>query len=150
VHVHLFAGGLLFTFALCQLDPVRHRYGLLPRAAVLVAAGTAHSVLAKVLYGTSPPGTAFPGHDLARGAELMYYGGDLVEIALAAVLAAQWYAAGGRDLDRRNRRAADAGSGGEHRPYAAASLSGGSIGPPEEQMSRLCNSRPTGGGSSLP
>jgi putative membrane protein len=109
VHAHMFAGGLLLSFALCQLDPVRRRYGLPLRAAVLVAAGAAHSVLAKLLYSTSPPGTAFPSHDLARGAELMYYGGDLVEIALAAVLARQWYTAAGRRIAHRDRRAVIAG-----------------------------------------
>ncbi|WP_333766897.1 cytochrome c oxidase assembly protein [Streptomyces sp. IBSBF 2435] len=110
IHVHLLAAGVLFTLALCQLDPVRSWYGLPLRAAVLVGAGTAHSVLAKLLYGTAPPGTAFSNHDLARAAELMYYGGDLVEIALAAALAHQWYAAGGRRLRHRNRREALAGT----------------------------------------
>ncbi|MFK8906928.1 cytochrome c oxidase assembly protein [Streptomyces sp. YS-3] len=98
VSTHVLAAGLLFTFTLCQLDPVRHRYGLPLRAATLVAAATAHAVLAKTLYGTSPPGTAFPAHDLARAAEAMYYGGDLVEIALAVVLARRWYTAAGRLL----------------------------------------------------
>ncbi|MEV6379503.1 hypothetical protein AB0M31_08810 [Streptomyces sp. NPDC051773] len=37
--------------------------------------------------------TAFTSADLRTGAQLMYYGGDLVEIALAATLAVQWYAA---------------------------------------------------------
>ncbi|MEV6549611.1 cytochrome c oxidase assembly protein [Streptomyces sp. NPDC051597] len=96
VSVHVLAAGLLFTFAVCRLDPVRHRHGLPLRAATLVAAATAHAVLAKTLYGASPPGTAFSGHDLARAAETMYYGGDLVEIALAVVLARQWYTAAGR------------------------------------------------------
>jgi putative membrane protein len=98
VHVHVFAAGLLFSAAICQLDPLRHRYSILLRAATLVAAGTAHAVLAKSLWVTPPPGTAFSAADLHTGAELMYYGGDLAEIALAVVMAAQWYAAGGRAL----------------------------------------------------
>ena len=64
-------------------------------------------MLAKTLYGEPPPGTAFTA-DLARGAELMYYGGDLVEIAVALVLAAQWYAASDRDHSRARRRMAPA------------------------------------------
>lgn len=103
VYTHVLAAGLLFSFALCQLEPVRHRYGLPLRAATLVATATAHSVLAKSLYGTSPPGTAFTGHDLARAAEAMYYGGDVVEIALAAVLARQWYTVTGRRLSPARR-----------------------------------------------
>jgi putative membrane protein len=98
VHVHVFAAGLLFSAAVCQLDPLRHRYSILLRAATLVAAGTAHAVLAKSLWVAPPPGTAFSAADLHTGAELMYYGGDLAEIALAVVMAAQWYAAGGRAL----------------------------------------------------
>jgi putative membrane protein len=43
--------------------------------------------------------------DLHTGAESMYYGGDLIEIALAAVLASGWYAATGRALARGRRRA---------------------------------------------
>lgn len=105
VHAHVLTAGVLFTFSLCRLDPVRRRCGLPLRAATLVAAGAAHSVLAKTLYATAPPGTAFTGHDLARGAEAMYYGGDLVEIALAAVLAWQWYTATGRHLAHARRRA---------------------------------------------
>lgn len=103
VYTHVLAAGLLFSFAICQLDPVRHRYGLPLRAATLVAAATAHSVLAKTLYSTSPPGTAFTSHDLARAAEAMYYGGDLVELALAAALARQWYTATGRRLSPARR-----------------------------------------------
>ncbi|MFI1172478.1 cytochrome c oxidase assembly protein [Streptomyces melanogenes] len=103
VYTHVLAAGLLFTFAVCQLEPVRHHYGLPLRAATLIAAATAHSVLAKSLYSTSPPGTAFPGHDLAGAAEAMYYGGDVVEIALAAVLARQWYTVTGRRLSLARR-----------------------------------------------
>lgn len=96
VHGHVLVTGLLFTFAICQVDPVRRRHGLVPRAATLVAAGAAHAVLAKSLFAAGPPGTAFPTADLAAGAQLMYYGGDLTEIALALVLALQWYAVQGR------------------------------------------------------
>jgi putative membrane protein len=76
---------------------------MLLRAGCLILAGAAHAVLAKTLYGAAPPNTAFAPTDLARGAELMYYGGDLVEIILAGVLAAQWYAASGRELTRGRR-----------------------------------------------
>jgi putative membrane protein len=102
VHLHVLFAGLLFSAAICQLEPLRHRYPVTFRAATLVAAGAAHAVLAKSLWVTPPPGTAFSPADVHTGAELMYYGGDLAEIALAVVVAAQWYAAGGRAL-RRSR-----------------------------------------------
>jgi putative membrane protein len=104
VHVHMMITGTLFMAAICQLDPVRRRYGLTVRGATLVAAGAAHAVLAKSLYELPPPNAAITGSDLRMGAQLMYYGGDVVEICIAAVLALTWYAAGGRALAHERRR----------------------------------------------
>jgi putative membrane protein len=98
VHLHVFAAGLLFSVAICQVEPLRHRYSLAVRGGTLVVAGTAHAVLAKSLWVAPPP--HFTAPDLHTGAEVMYYGGDLAEIALAAVVALAWYAAGGRALRR--------------------------------------------------
>ncbi|NKS53442.1 cytochrome c oxidase assembly protein [Rhodococcus hoagii] len=106
VHTHVFAAGVLYSFALCQLDPVRRRHGFGLRAATLLAAGSAHAVLAKSLYVFPPPGTTLDHADLQHGAVLMYYGGDAVEAALAVVLAAQWYVRVGRDRRRAHRRSA--------------------------------------------
>jgi putative membrane protein len=107
VHAHILVAGLLFTFAICQLDPLRRRWSLAWRAATLLAAGAAHAVLAKTLYATPPPETAFAAADLQTGAQLMYYGGDLVELALALTVAIQWYTATGRAHARHQRRASD-------------------------------------------
>ncbi|MFJ2822117.1 cytochrome c oxidase assembly protein [Streptomyces toxytricini] len=105
VHAHMFLAGLLFTFAVCRLDPVRRSGGGLGiRGGTLLAAGAAHAVLAKGLYAVPPPGLAVAAGDLRAGAVLMYYGGDAVEIALASVLAVQWYAATGRARRRALRR----------------------------------------------
>nr|WP_255672711.1 cytochrome c oxidase assembly protein [Glycomyces amatae] len=106
LQLHVLAAGVLFAFAVCGLDPVRRRWGPVWRGATLLAAGAAHAVLAKSLYTAPPPGAAVTAADLQTGAQLMYYGGDLVELALAAVIALQWYAATGRDRARRHRRAA--------------------------------------------
>ncbi len=103
MHGHVLAAGLLFTFSVCQLDPVRHRRNLPLRGATLLAAGAAHAVLAKTLYATPPPGTAFTTADLQTGAQIMYYGGDVVEAALAVVLAASWYQAAARTRQQRHR-----------------------------------------------
>nr|WP_306432506.1 cytochrome c oxidase assembly protein [Streptomyces sp. A1136] len=74
------------------------------RGGALLAAGWAHTVLAKTLYVLPPPGTAFTSADLQGGAQLTYYGGDIAEIALATVLAAQWYTATDRARRRARRR----------------------------------------------
>ncbi|OEJ35150.1 cytochrome c oxidase assembly protein [Streptomyces subrutilus] len=104
VHAHVLAAGLLFSFAVCQLDPVRRRWGVGVRGVTLLAVGAAHGVLAKTLYAVPPPGTAFSPADLRTGAQVMYYGGDLVEAALAAVVSASWYQATGRTQQRLRRR----------------------------------------------
>lgn len=109
VHVHLLATGVLFAAAVCQLEPLRLRYSLPLRGATVVAAAAAHGVLSKSLYATPPPNTGFDVSDVQAGAQLMYYSGDVVEIAMTIVLAATWYAASGRAIDRARRRAAGPG-----------------------------------------
>ncbi|MFC7309580.1 cytochrome c oxidase assembly protein [Streptomyces monticola] len=106
VHLHLLLSGFLLAFAVLALEPVRHRSGHLLRGAALIGAAAAHDVLAKSLYATGPPGTVFAPHDLHAGAQLMYYGGDLTGVALAALLALGWYRDGGRALARTARRTA--------------------------------------------
>ncbi|MET9954403.1 cytochrome c oxidase assembly protein [Streptomyces sp. NPDC006339] len=106
VHAHVLAAGLLYTFAVSQLDPVRRRRSPVLRGATLLTAGAAHAVLAKTLYAAEPPGTAFTAADLHTGAQVMYYGGDLVEAALAAVVAASWYRTTGRAWMRERHPAA--------------------------------------------
>ncbi|MFI8306358.1 cytochrome c oxidase assembly protein [Streptomyces sp. NPDC085927] len=108
VHAHVLAAGLLFTFAVCRLDPVRRRWRLPLRGTTLLAAGAAHAVLAKTLYASPPPGAVLTTADLHTGAQVMYYGGDLVEAALGVVLAASWYRATGRAQRHHRRRAASA------------------------------------------
>lgn len=106
VQLHVIAAGVLFTFAVCQVDPVGRRWSPVWRCGSLLAAGAAHAVLAKSLYTTPPPGTAVATADLHGAAQLMYYGGDLVELALAAVIALQWYRTVGRARARGHRRTA--------------------------------------------
>ncbi|WP_410590084.1 cytochrome c oxidase assembly protein [Amycolatopsis sp. lyj-23] len=104
LHLHVFLTGLLFTTAICRLDPLRHRAGLGVRAGALIGAAAAHAVLAKTLYVSAPPGVVLAVADRQAGAELMYYGGDVVELGLALVVALQWYAARGRAEARSSRR----------------------------------------------
>ncbi|WP_329416233.1 cytochrome c oxidase assembly protein [Streptomyces sp. NBC_00704] len=103
LHAHLLAAGLLFSFAVCQIDPVRRPRSVALRGGTLLAAGAAHAVLAKTLYAAGPPGVRFAAADLHQGARLMYYGGDVVEAALALVLGAVWLRAADRARRRRSR-----------------------------------------------
>lgn len=90
VHVHVLTFGYLLSAALVGVDPDRHRAGPRCRSAVLLLAMAAHGVLAKLLYATPPTGV--PADRAELGAQLMYYGGDAVDLVLVVLLCAGWYA----------------------------------------------------------
>lgn len=89
VHAHVFAAGYLFAFSIAGPDPAPHRPSHAVRAAVLLAAVAAHAVLAKYLYAHPPLGVS--AADASLGSQLMYYGGDAVELGLIVALGASWY-----------------------------------------------------------
>ncbi|MEU4221573.1 cytochrome c oxidase assembly protein [Actinoplanes sp. NPDC026623] len=102
VHFHVLAAGYLFTAAVIGVDPAPHRPGRRTRIAALIAFLAAHAILAKHLYGH--PWTGVLPADARTGAELMYYGGDLTDLALIYLFCRQWFQAA--DPARRNRPAA--------------------------------------------
>jgi putative membrane protein len=108
VHGHMLAAGCLLAWYLVGVDPLHHDR-VRTRLAVLVLAGAAHGVLAKTVWASGLPGVGGGTADVRAGAELLFAGGDVVELLLAVVLLGQWYAAGGRALARHRRRAAAAG-----------------------------------------
>lgn len=91
VHVHVFAAGYLFTISLIYIDPVAHRVPFKKRAIVLILALGGHKVLSKWIYAHPPAGVARA--EAESGAMLMYYGGDVIDAALIALLCWQWYRA---------------------------------------------------------
>ncbi|MBB5748856.1 putative membrane protein [Micrococcus sp. TA1] len=91
VHAHVLLAGCLLTAALVGPDPDPHRTSMVLRSAVLVAFIAAHSVLAKWLYAQPPDGV--DRTDGEAGAQLMYYGGDAVDVVLIVLLFSGWYAA---------------------------------------------------------
>jgi putative membrane protein len=97
VHLHFLAAGCLLAWALVGVDPIPRRPSFELRLAVLVAALAAHAVLAKLLYAYGPP-------DQRLGAQIMWYGGDLVDGALVCAFFAQWHARAGRTLARTRTR----------------------------------------------
>ncbi len=90
VHAHVLLAGSLLTAALVGPDPDPHRASMVVRSAVLVAFIAAHSVLAKWLYAHPPDGVGRA--DGEAGAQLMYYGGDAVDVVLIVLLFSGWYA----------------------------------------------------------
>ncbi|MGC5305517.1 cytochrome c oxidase assembly protein [Micromonospora zamorensis] len=95
VHLHYLAAGYLFAWSLAGPDPAPRRPGLAVRIGALLGAAAGHAVLAKYLYAqaeTLPPGLTGRDPEAFRSAaQLMYYGGDLAELLLAAALFASWY-----------------------------------------------------------
>lgn len=89
VHLHVLLAGLAFTVAMIGPDPNPHRASLRTRAVVLVLFIAAHSILGKWLYA-NPPASVDPA-DARVGAQFMYYGGDLVDLVILALLFAGWY-----------------------------------------------------------
>ncbi len=91
VHLHVLLAGYLFTASLVGRDPDAHRAPLAMRVGVLVAFIAAHSMLAKWLYAHPPVGV--DALDAQVGAQVMYYGGDVVDVALLVLLGWGWFAA---------------------------------------------------------
>ncbi len=105
VHGHMVASGCLMSWVLVGADPMPRRSSLPARLVLLGTVGAAHDVLAKLVY--ADPGRL--GGDPAGvrlGAQWLAYGSAAVEVALAVVLMAGWYQAGGRRLEHEQRRAA--------------------------------------------
>lgn len=98
VHLHLLLAGYLLTAALVGVDPDPHRASIGVRAAVLLAFMAVHSVLAKRVYGQPPAGVE--AADAHVASQLMYYGGDVVDVTLLVLLGLAWLRA------TRPRRAA--------------------------------------------
>ena len=103
VHLHMLVTGCALTWSLVGPDPVPYRPALRLRSAALIAALAAHAVLGRLLYahaatlatdGSSPD-------DWRQGAQLLFYGGDLVDLALLVCFFARWYALEGRRVARR-------------------------------------------------
>jgi putative membrane protein len=103
VHTHMFLAGCLLSWYLVGRDP-------LPRATwrvkltVLLVAAAGHDVLAKLMYAHLSPHNAAGPDQLRAGAQIMFYGGDAIEVMLAIVVMSSWYAHTGRALAHQRRR----------------------------------------------
>lgn len=87
VALHVLVSGYLATAAVLAVDPAPHRRPVGVRAAALAAGAAAHDVLAKWLYAAPLPGV----RAAEEGARLMWDGGTVVTVVVAAVLWRRWY-----------------------------------------------------------
>jgi putative membrane protein len=104
LHMHMVLAGCLLSWAVIGIDPVRRRPGIPVRLAALVIAGAGHDILSKLMYAHNLPAGGGSIADRHMGAELMYYGGTIIDVALAIILMTQWYQSTGRELARTARR----------------------------------------------
>jgi putative membrane protein len=91
LHAHFLITGYLFVAGIAGPDPAPHRPSFRTRALVLVLFIAAHDILAKTIYA-HPPAGVLPG-DAETAGPLMYYGGDLLDLVLVALLCARWFPA---------------------------------------------------------
>lgn len=111
VHVHMFLTGCLLSWYLVGRDPVPNRPSDRTRVIVVAVVAGSHDVLAKVLYAHLLPHGGGSAEQIRVGAQVMFYGGDAIDVALAVAVMTAWYARTGRALTHQRRRAQRAGAG---------------------------------------
>ncbi|MBI0294080.1 cytochrome c oxidase assembly protein [Streptomyces sp. PRKS01-29] len=89
-HAHFLLSGWLFAYAIAGPDPAPARPGVPARLVVLGVAIAAHAAIAQLMYGGFWVEIHAPIAEVRGGAEIMYYGGDLAELLLAAALVTTW------------------------------------------------------------
>jgi putative membrane protein len=90
VHLHFLVSGYLFAWLIAGPDPAPRRPGVPARLVLLGVAIAAHSGLSQLMYAGVLGGADVPAAELRGAATLMYYGGDIAELALAFALVATW------------------------------------------------------------
>lgn len=104
VHLHMFLAGCLFSWYLIGRDPMPSRPRTRARLLVLFAAAGCHDLMAKLMYAHLLPTGAGSAAGIELGAQVMFYGGDVVELLLASAVLLDWYRRGTRELARQERR----------------------------------------------
>ncbi|WSB67130.1 cytochrome c oxidase assembly protein [Streptomyces decoyicus] len=90
LHAHFLLSGCLFAYVIAGPDPAPARPGVRPRLVYLGIAIAAHAVISQLMYGGFWIDIHAPIYQVQGGAEIMYYGGDIAELLLAAALVATW------------------------------------------------------------
>ncbi|RPK89796.1 MULTISPECIES: cytochrome c oxidase assembly protein [Streptomyces] len=90
MHAHFLLSGCLFAWVIAGPDPAPSRPGVPARLVVLGVAVAAHATISQLMYGGFLIDVHAPIAQVRGGAEIMYYGGDIAELLLAAALVASW------------------------------------------------------------
>ncbi|XVV17336.1 cytochrome c oxidase assembly protein [Actinoplanes sp. CA-131856] len=90
VHVHFLLAGYLFAWVIAGPDPAPKRPSVPARLVILGVAVAFHAVLSQLMYAGALVDLPVPAAERRGGADLMYYGGDIAELMLAAALVTGW------------------------------------------------------------
>jgi putative membrane protein len=90
LHAHFLLSGCLFAHAIAGPDPAPARPCMRTRLVYLGVAIATHAVIAQLMYGGFWVRIHAPIDQVQAGAEIMYYGGDIADLLLAAALVATW------------------------------------------------------------
>lgn len=104
VHLHMFLAGCLLSWVMVGIDPIRRR-SVTVKLVTLAVAGAGHDTLSKLMYAHNLPASGGTILERHMGAEIMYYGGTIIDVALAVVVMTQWWRVTGRRLAHDARRA---------------------------------------------
>lgn len=107
VHAHLVSVGLVFFWPLVGVDPTPSRPGHAARLLLTLAAVPFHSFVGVALLGAgSPLFEAYPSlSDQRRAAGVLWASGEVLTLAVAAIVFVDWYRAEIRAGARADRRA---------------------------------------------
>ncbi|WP_141604569.1 cytochrome c oxidase assembly protein [Terrilactibacillus laevilacticus] len=89
IHIHVFLAGYLFTISILYIDPIPHRVSFLNRGIILIVALAGHAILAKYIFVHPPVGVTQSQAEF--GSLLMYYGGDVIDMAIIFIFCLQWF-----------------------------------------------------------
>ncbi|MEV8510209.1 cytochrome c oxidase assembly protein [Actinoplanes sp. NPDC051475] len=89
VHLHFLLSGYLFAWVVAGPDPAPRRPAVPMRLVILGIAIAFHSTLSQLMYAGILVDVPAPAAERQGAAELMYYGGDIAELLLAAALFAR-------------------------------------------------------------
>ncbi|MFJ8826688.1 cytochrome c oxidase assembly protein [Streptomyces sp. NPDC102467] len=114
LHAHFLLSGCLFAWVIAGPDPAPARPAVPVRLVVLGVAVAAHATLSQLMYGGFLIDVHAPVSQVQGAAQIMYYGGDIAELLLAAALVATW-----RPTRNRRRAAPRAAATSARGPAAA-------------------------------
>ncbi|MFF5573587.1 cytochrome c oxidase assembly protein [Streptomyces luteogriseus] len=127
LHAHFLLSGCLFAHVIAGPDPAPARPGVRARLVYLGVAVAAHAAISQLMYGGFWADIHAPIDQVRGGAEIMYYGGDLAELLLAAALVTTWRPERRGGVGRSTAGQSTAGRGAAGRGAAGRSAGRGVV-----------------------